>query len=431
MKRGVLMMIVCLISTISSFGQGIAFFKGNYQEALEKAASANKMVFIDFYTEWCGPCKSMAKDVFTDKNIGEYYNEKFVAIQLNAEDPANKPVVKQFKVSVYPTLAYVSPNGKIVLIKAGFQTREDFLKSGKIATGDELGFEDLYAKYKSSKNDLNILQQVLKEAPAFVQTLDGIDFEKWKSRVGKLYSEYIKQKMGPDLINKVDYNIILTYHDNTKQDDPLIEFINKNLAAYRQEMGDAPAYFVIEHNDNVMKDLAKEGKDEYKKYLERIQGDLKAAYDVISSKTVSPYEKSKCYYDAIYTLYYKKDVLAYIEEMNRYFDILGETVAGEDYGAAAQNMYEAMGNKLTKEAHGQAVEWMKQALKDNNVVSMDRVNYLVMLGDSYKMMGEYGNAKKCYNQALLDSYQIDMKMTQLMIQNAVNAKLGELELLQQ
>ena len=110
--------------------------------------------------------------------------------------------------------------------------------------------------------------------------------------------------------------------NNTKQDDPLVEFINKNLTAYRQELGDAPAYFVIEHNDNVMTALAKAGKEEYKKYLERIRGDLKEAYDVVAIKTVSPYEKSKCYYDAIYTLYFKKDVPSYMEQMNRYFCLL-------------------------------------------------------------------------------------------------------------
>lgn len=430
MRRGILM-LVFLVSIINSFGQGIDFLKGNYQEALEKAASANKMVFIDFYAEWCGPCKSMAKDVFTDKNVGDYYNKKFVAIQLNAEDPANKSVVKQFNISAYPTLAYLRSDGKLILLKTGFQTIEEFLKLGKVATGEELGFEDLYAKYKNSKNDLNILQQVLKEAPAFVQAQEGIDFDKWKSRVGKLYNEYIKQKMGPDLINKTDYKIIIAYHNNTKQDDPLVEFINKNLAAYREEIGDAPAYFVIEHNDNVMSRLAKAGKEEYKKYLERIRDDLKEAYDVVANKTVSPYEKSKCYYDAIYTLYFKKDVTVYMEQMNHYFDILGESVTGNDFGAAAQNMYEAMGNKLQKEAHMQAVEWMKQALKDKNMNQIDKVNYLVMLGDSYKMVGEYGSTKECYNQALLASYQIDMKMTQLMIQNAIKRKLGELELLQQ
>ena len=50
MKRSILMMVVCLVFAFNGFGQGINFFKGNYQEALEKAAAANKLVFIDFYT---------------------------------------------------------------------------------------------------------------------------------------------------------------------------------------------------------------------------------------------------------------------------------------------------------------------------------------------------------------------------------------------
>ena len=198
MKRSILVMMVCLIAVFNVAGQGINFFKGNYQEALAKAAETNKMVFIDFYTEWCGPCKMMAKEVFTDKSVGEYYNGKFIAIQLNAEDPANKAVVKQFKISAYPTLAYVRSDGKVVLQKTGSMSIEEFLKQGKVATGEELGFEDLYAQYKRSKNDLDVLQQLLKEAPAFVSAQEGIESEKWVSRVNKMYSEYIKKKMRAD-----------------------------------------------------------------------------------------------------------------------------------------------------------------------------------------------------------------------------------------
>lgn len=42
-------------------------------------------MFVDFYTDWCGPCKVMARDVFPQKQVGDFFNAKFVCLKLNAE----------------------------------------------------------------------------------------------------------------------------------------------------------------------------------------------------------------------------------------------------------------------------------------------------------------------------------------------------------
>ena len=56
---------------------GIRFFEGTLKEALAKAKKEGKFVFFDAYASWCGPCKTMENEVFTDSAVGAYFNEKF------------------------------------------------------------------------------------------------------------------------------------------------------------------------------------------------------------------------------------------------------------------------------------------------------------------------------------------------------------------
>ena len=102
MKKLVLLVTI-LITGLTVFSQGIDFQKGRYAEVLEMAKKQNKLVFIDIYTSWCGPCKHMADNVFPQAKVGEYYNAHFLNLQLDAEKSEDgKMVAKTFGVSAYP-----------------------------------------------------------------------------------------------------------------------------------------------------------------------------------------------------------------------------------------------------------------------------------------------------------------------------------------
>ena len=73
-----------------------------------------------------------------------------------------------------------------------------------------VSFEELYNKYTANGNDLDIQQQLLLKAPTFLQAQEGMEADKWVTRLQKLYKNYIAAKAPVKLINENDYKIILT-----------------------------------------------------------------------------------------------------------------------------------------------------------------------------------------------------------------------------
>ena len=420
--------ILLLLTAFTGNAQGIRFYEGSYNEALAQAAKENKIIFIDFYADWCGPCKQMAKEVFTDSLIGEYFQSKIIALQLNTEDKNNKENVKKYKVTAMPTLAFVRPDGKIISIATGARGKEDFLKMAQIATGDALSFEDLYNKHKSHPEDLATAQQVLKEAPAYVGTLEGIEFQKWTARINKTYKDYVTRKIALDtaLINATDYTICYKFNP-VEKDNPYLEYVNSHIDAYMKKLGNAPAAYVIEYNNKIIEQLAKAGDPGYKKYLDRIQGDMQTAYAIAPTGKISTYEKFKYYYDGLYILYHDKDVPTYLSHTGKYLEALGEQASANDYAQATQNMYYATKGKLPQQAHEQGQAWLVIALQYPNIPLVDKINILTMLGDSRKADGKLKEAREAYNQAYMESLQVTQKMTAMSLQMAIKRKLSALE----
>ena len=107
--------------------QGIQFEQISVGDALQKARSENKMVFIDVYAEWCGPCKKMAADVFTNAEVGKYFNETFVNLQLDGEKGEGLELAKRFRVNMYPTYVVLDVSGRKIFQTAGYHEPAQFL----------------------------------------------------------------------------------------------------------------------------------------------------------------------------------------------------------------------------------------------------------------------------------------------------------------
>ncbi len=116
-----------------SFAQGIDFFHGTWEEVKTKARESDKLIFIDAYTTWCGPCKRMASSIFPLPEVGEYYNANFINYKLDMEKGEGPDFARKYGVRAYPTFVFVDGDGNMVFNRVGGSDATGFIQLGKTA----------------------------------------------------------------------------------------------------------------------------------------------------------------------------------------------------------------------------------------------------------------------------------------------------------
>lgn len=132
--RMIIILLTALFVGPTVYAQGIEFQAKSYAEVLEMAKEQQKLVFIDVYTSWCGPCKHMAKEIFTQQKAGDFFNAHFLNLKLDAEKDADgKTVAARFGVNAYPTMLFVDGNGELVYRLLGGKSIDEFVAEGQKA----------------------------------------------------------------------------------------------------------------------------------------------------------------------------------------------------------------------------------------------------------------------------------------------------------
>lgn len=121
----------------------------------------------------------MAEKVFPDEELGKYMNEKYVSLQINVEAAGwSKETAEKYNVTVLPTLVFFQPDGKVVSRLVGAREKAEVLNAAKVACGEGISFEKLYARCKSQK-DIADMRLLLEQAPEYVGGLQGMEAQKW------------------------------------------------------------------------------------------------------------------------------------------------------------------------------------------------------------------------------------------------------------
>ena len=114
---------------------GIQFTDAAWKTHLAKAKAENKLVFLDAYTSWCGPCKMLQKNVFTQSTVGDFFNKEFINVKVDMEKGEGPDLALQYPLEGYPTLFFIDGDGKVVKKVLGYISPEELLAIGKGVKG--------------------------------------------------------------------------------------------------------------------------------------------------------------------------------------------------------------------------------------------------------------------------------------------------------
>ena len=110
----------------------IVFSQLTFDEALKEAKKTGKLIFLDAYTDWCGPCKKMSAHTFTDANVAKLFNSKFINLKIEMEkNPIGPELARKYSIRAYPSLLFIDGDGKVVKYVVGYQNPDQLTAIGK------------------------------------------------------------------------------------------------------------------------------------------------------------------------------------------------------------------------------------------------------------------------------------------------------------
>ena len=162
MKRLSVILSLVLVASVT-FAQGVAFEPDGtlLPQAAAKAKKENKLVFVDCYTQWCGPCKKMARDIFPQEKVGKYMNERFVNVKIDMEASYAEGLSKEWQVSGYPTFIIFNADGKEIGRFMGGSDADGFIARVAEKSAVDAAVSSLEERWKQGERGDAFLKEYL------------------------------------------------------------------------------------------------------------------------------------------------------------------------------------------------------------------------------------------------------------------------------
>ncbi len=239
MKKLFVLTIFLLISH-STFSQDLTVIEEDFEKATVLAKQENKLLFIDFYTIWCGPCKKLDKYIFQNDSIRKIMAKDFILLKYDAEKDSIFNISKRYHLNSYPTAIILNSEGFVLNRKYGF-------------AGEE--FEELnksFAEYIEQSLKLNKENKIIKgfsnkkvnvhSYPQFY--IDYVNRTNTKINETKEFEKYLEQN--PDRMSQEFFSVVTYFAMNVPSSltDEYLNSKNTYIEMYGEGSVELALYFM-------------------------------------------------------------------------------------------------------------------------------------------------------------------------------------------
>lgn len=202
--------------------QGIDFSRdADWATLLARAKQENKLIFVDAYAEWCGPCKMMDRKIFSDERVGAYYNANFVNAKIDMENGEGPTLAQEYSVRAYPTFLFVNAEGELVHQGLGYQPVETFLELGR-AAAEGGGIVGLRTEYEQGNREPKFLYD-------YAQMLAQADDD----MAGEVAEAYLATQTDWSTLDNMAFILDMTRSTDSK----LFDYLANNRKAFIEAFG--------------------------------------------------------------------------------------------------------------------------------------------------------------------------------------------------
>lgn len=220
----------------------------DWNNVVAKAKSNNLNIFVDVYTDWCGYCKMMDRDVFSDTEVGSYFNKNFINVKLDAETTFGEGWAAGYEVTGYPTYIFLDNEESYLGEIGGYNEKASFMKQ----TSSIVEQASLLPELEKAYNNGSLTKSQKIQYATLMAESDPDLAEKLANEVKGTFgeSDYLQSENLDFLINFV-----------SGVEDPIFKYVKNNKSAFVNAHGSEGKDELVGRVYNITLGKAVEEKD--------------------------------------------------------------------------------------------------------------------------------------------------------------------------